>query len=109
MRPWLARRSRTRLDRRPPRHRGHSRTPAAVDLLAALPLLSATSLARALGLSIKSAGAILEALLRDGAAVEVSGRATRRLFGLWNLAPWAEAVAPPHRPEPGRGLRLQRS
>jgi hypothetical protein len=84
-------------------HRRHSRTPAAVDLLAALPLLSATSLARALGIAIKNAGAILDALVRDEVAVEVTGRAARRLFGLRGLAPLAAAVAPPRRPEPGRG------
>jgi len=84
-------------------HRRHSRTPAAVDLLAALPLLSATSLARALDISIKSACAILDALVRDGVAVEVTGRAARRLFGLRGLAPLAAAVAPPRRPVPGRG------
>jgi hypothetical protein len=84
-------------------HRRHSRTPAAVDLLAAIPLLSATSLAQALGIAIKNAGAILDALVRDGVAVEVTGRAARRLFGLRGLAPLAAAVAPPRRPEPGRG------
>jgi hypothetical protein len=84
-------------------HRRHSRTPAAVDLLAAIPLLSATSLAQALGISIKSALAILDRLVQDGVAVEVTGRAARRLFGLRGLAPLAAAVAPPRRPEPGRG------
>ncbi|MGK7870786.1 hypothetical protein [Falsiroseomonas sp. E2-1-a20] len=84
-------------------HRRHSRTPAAVDLLAALPLLSATSLARALGIAVKSALAILDRLVQDGVVVEVTGRAARRLFGLRNLAPLAAAVAPPRRPEPGRG------
>jgi biotin operon repressor len=84
-------------------HRRHSHTPRAVDLLAAVPLISATTLARALGISIKSALAILDALRRDGIAVEVTGRAARRLFGLAGLAPLAAVVAPPRRPEPGRG------
>ncbi|MGK7871203.1 hypothetical protein [Falsiroseomonas sp. E2-1-a20] len=84
-------------------HRRRSRTPAAVDLMAALPLLSATSLAGALGISIKSALAILDRLVQDGVAVQVTGRAARRLFGLRGLAPLAAAVAPPRRPEPGRG------
>jgi hypothetical protein len=85
------------------RHRRHARTPAAVDLLAAVPLLSATTLAGALDISIKSALEILDGLLRAGVAVEVTGRAARRLFGLRGLAPLAAAVAPPRRPEPGRG------
>lgn len=84
-------------------HRRHSRTPAAVDLMAAVPLLSATSLAQSLGISIKSACAILDALVRDGVAIEVTGRAARRLFGLRGLAPLAAAVAQPRRPMPGRG------
>jgi hypothetical protein len=83
--------------------RRHSRAPAAVDLLAAAPLLSATTLARALGLSVKSALALLEDLLRRDIAVEVTGRSARRLFGLRGLAPLAAAVVPPRRPEPGRG------
>jgi hypothetical protein len=83
--------------------RRHSRTPAAVDLLAAAPLASATTLARALRVSVKSACAILDGLVRGGVAVEVTGRSARRLFGLRGLAPLAAAVAPPRRPEPGRG------
>jgi hypothetical protein len=96
-RAWFAARSATAGRRR------HSRAPAAVDLLAAAPLLSATTLAAALGVSIKSALEILDALVQDGVAVEVTGRAARRLFGLRGLAPLASAVAPPRRPEPGRG------
>jgi hypothetical protein len=74
--------------------RRHSRAPAAVDLLAAAPLLSATTLARALGMSVKSALALLEDFVRIGVTVEVSGRSARRLFGLRGLAPLAAAVAP---------------
>jgi hypothetical protein len=85
------------------RHRRHSRAPAAVDLLAAAPLLSATTLARALGVSVKSACAILDGLVRGGVVIEVTGRSARRLFGLRGLAPLAAAAAPPRRPEPGRG------
>jgi len=80
-----------------------SRTPAAVDLLAAVPLVSATTLAAALGLSVKAAGAILDELVRRGAAVEVTHRHSRRLFGLAGLVPLREAAAPPRRPVPGRG------
>jgi hypothetical protein len=82
-------------------HRRHSRTPAAVDLLAALPLLSATSLARALGISIKSA----LRHPRPSGPGRRCGRGHRPrgapLFGLRGLAPLAAAVAPPRRPEPG--------
>ena len=80
-----------------------SRTPAAVDLLAAVPLVSATTLAAALDLSVKAAGAILDDLVRHGVAVEVTHRHSRRLFGLAGLAPLRAAAAPPRRPLPGRG------
>ncbi|MFZ6765246.1 hypothetical protein [Pseudoroseomonas sp. WGS1072] len=80
-----------------------SRTPAAVDLLAAVPLVSATTLAAALGLSVKAACAILDDLVRRGVAVEVTHRHSRRLFGLAGLAPLRKAAAPPRRPLPGRG------
>ncbi|MBY0332202.1 MAG: hypothetical protein K2X49_16210, partial [Acetobacteraceae bacterium] len=96
-RGWIAARGAIGVRRR------HSRAPAAVDLLAAAPLLSATTLARALDLSVKSALALLEDLRRRDVVVEVTGRSARRLFGLRDLAPLAAAVAPPRRPEPGRG------
>ena len=57
---------------------------AYVDVLAATPLISATSLAA-------------------GVAVEVTRRSKRRLFGLKGMAPRGEAVRPPYRPEPRRG------
>lgn len=82
--------------------RRHSRAPAAADVLAAAPLASAATVAAALGVAPKNALAILAALVRDGVAVEVSRRAARRLWGLRGMAPLAEVVAPPRRPEPGR-------
>jgi hypothetical protein len=86
-----------------PGRRRHSRAPAAVDLLAMAPLASAMTLARVLGVAPKNALAILDGLLGAGVAVEVTGRSARRLFGLSGMAPMIEAVAPPRRPEPGRG------
>jgi hypothetical protein len=75
----------------------------AVDLLAAMPLASATTLATGLGLAVKTAIRLLDALVAAGVAVEVTHRSKRRLFGLKGLAPLANAVRPPYRPEPGRG------
>jgi hypothetical protein len=83
--------------------RRQSRAPAAIDLLAAAPLLSASSLARALGMAVKNAAALLDAFEAAGIAVEVSRRSKRRLYGLAGLAPLRDEVAPPRRPEPGRG------
>ena len=83
--------------------RRHSRATAAVDILAATPLISATSLATGLGMAVKNAAALLEAFCAAGIAVEVSHRARRRLFGLKGQGPMREAVSPPRRPLPGRG------
>jgi hypothetical protein len=76
---------------------------AAVDVLAATPLISATSLAAGLGVTIKSAIRLLDGLVAAGVAVEVTNRSKRRLFGLKGMSPLGQAVRPPYRPEPGRG------
>lgn len=96
-RAWFTARQAVAGRRRP------SRAAAAVDLLAAAPLLSATSLAAALGMAVKNAAALLDSLAACGLVVEVTHRAKRRLYGLAGLAPLREGVAPPRRPEPGRG------
>ena len=83
--------------------RRHSRAPAAVDLLAAAPLLSATSLAASLGMAVTNATALLDRFCADGIAVEATHRSKRRLFGLAGLAPLRGGVALPRRPQPGRG------
>ena len=83
--------------------RRDSHAAAAIDLLAAVPLLSATSLAGSLGVAVKTAIRLLDELVAAGIAIEVTHRAKRRLFGLAGMAPLREAVRPPYRPEPGRG------
>jgi len=83
--------------------RKDSHVTAAVDLLAAAPLLSATTLARILGIAVKNAIRILDELLATGIAIEVTHRAKRRLFGLQGLAPLQQVVHPPYRPDPNRG------
>jgi hypothetical protein len=64
-----------------------SRAVLAVDVLAAAPLLSATTLAVAIGMSVKNAIGLLDGSLAAGIVVEVTHRAKRRLFGLEGLAP----------------------
>lgn len=96
-RAWLAARTAVAGRRR------DSHAAAAVDVLAAVPLLSATTLAGMLGIALKSAIRLLDELAAAGLAVEVTHRARRRLFGLAGMAPLREAVRPPSRPEPGRG------
>ena len=83
--------------------RRDSHAAAAVDVLAAVPVISATSLAAGLGMAVKNAIRLLDGLVDAGIAVEVTHRSRRRLFGLKAMAPLADAVRPPYRPEPGRG------
>ncbi len=97
-RAWLSARAAV------PARRSTSRAPAALDLMAATPLISATTLARGIGMSIKSAIALLEVFVRADIAVEVTHRAARRLFGLKGVGDEVkQVVRPPYRPEPGRG------
>lgn len=96
-RAWLAARRAVAGQRR------GSQAAAVVDLLAAAPLLSATSLAGILGIAVRTAIRHLDELAASGIAVEVTHRASRRLFGLAGQAPLREAVRPPYRPVPGRG------
>ena len=55
------------------------------------------------GLSIKTGTRLLDGLVASGVAIEVTHRAKRRLFALAGMAPLAQVVRPPYRPEPGRG------
>jgi hypothetical protein len=80
----------------------NSRAAIAIDVLAAAPLLSATTLAGAIGMSIRRAIDLLEGFVRDGLVVEVTHRAKRRLFALRGLTPLRDETLPPRRPEPGR-------
>jgi hypothetical protein len=83
--------------------RKDSHDAAAVDILAAAPVLSATTLARILGIAVKNAIRILDALVKAEVAIEVAHRAKRRLFALQGLAPLQHVVQPPYRPDPNRG------
>jgi hypothetical protein len=83
--------------------RRNSRAAAAVDILAATPLVSASTLAAGLGMAVNNAAALLDSFCAGGIAVEVTHRSKRRLFGLAGLAPLRDGVAPPKRPMPGRG------
>jgi len=83
--------------------RSTSRAAVAIDILAAAPLASATTLAAGLGMAVKNAIALLDWFAEVGIVVEVTRRSKRRLFGLAGLAPLRDEVAPPRRPEPGRG------
>lgn len=77
--------------------RSTSRLSAAVDLLAATPLLGPARLAVLLGCSVRGAGQMCEELVACGAAVEVTGRATHRLYGLPGTAGIRGETAGPRR------------
>ena len=82
--------------------RRDSRAAAAIDILAAAPLLSATALGQALGMATNNATRLLDGFVRLGIVSELTHRSKRRLYGLTDLAPLREAAAPPRRPLPGR-------
>ncbi len=80
-----------------------SRATLAVDVLAAAPLMSATTLARVIGMSVKSATELLDQFVAADIVVEVTHRSARRLFGLVGMAPVRDVTAAPRRPQLGRG------
>jgi hypothetical protein len=82
--------------------RRDSRAAAAIDILAAAPLVSATTLGRALDMATNNATRLLDGFVRLGVASEVTHRSKRRLYGLKHLAPLREAIAAPRHPMPGR-------
>jgi hypothetical protein len=82
--------------------RRDSRAAPAIDILAAAPLLSATSLGQALGMATKNATRLIEGFVVLGIASEVTHRSKRRLYGLKHLAPLRGIAAPPRRPVPSR-------
>jgi hypothetical protein len=82
--------------------RRDSHAAAAIDLLAAAPLLSATALAQLLGIAIKNTLRLLDGLVVQGLVSEVTHRSKRRLYGLAHLAPLRAATTAPRRPHPGR-------
>jgi hypothetical protein len=82
--------------------RRDSRAAAAIDILAAAPLVSATTLGQALGMATNNATRLLDEFVRLGLASELTHRSKRRLYGLKHLAPLREAAAPPRHPMPGR-------
>ena len=83
--------------------RRDSHAAAVVDVLAAAPVLSATSVAGVLSIAVTNAIRLLDELVAAGIAVEVTHRAKRRLFALAGLAPLSDVVRPPYRPDPNRG------
>jgi hypothetical protein len=96
-RQWFAARAAIRGRRR------DSHAAVAVDILAAAPIISATSLAHDLDIAVKNAASLLDAFVARGIATEVTHRSKRRLFGLKHLTPLREEAAPPRRALRRRG------
>ena len=96
-RQWLGARAAIRGQRR------DSHAAVAIDILAAAPIVSATSLAHSLDIAIKNAAALLNVFVARGIAIEVTHRSKRRLFGLKHLAPLRETAALPRRALRRRG------
>ena len=96
-REWFAARAAIRGRRR------DSHAAAAVDIMAAAPIVSATSLARGLDIAVKNAAALLDGFVTRGIAIEITHRSKRRLFGLKHLAPLREEGALPRRALRSRG------
>ena len=90
-REWFAARAAIRGRRR------DSHAAAAVDIMAAAPIVSATSLAHSLDIAVKNAATLLDGFVARGIAIEVTHRSKRRLFGLKHLAPLRAEAALPRR------------
>jgi hypothetical protein len=97
-REWMVARARATTGRR-----SNSQLGPLVDFLATVPLASPTTAATVLSTEARTAAALFDELVACGAAVEVTHRSARRLFGLPGMEPMRDAVQPPRRPDPGRG------
>lgn len=82
--------------------RRNSKAPLAIDIIAAHPVISATTLAARLSVSVQAACVLLERFLERGLVIDVTHRAVRRLFALKDLAPLREVVRIPKKPVSGR-------
>ncbi len=82
--------------------RRNSKAALAIDIIAAHPVISATTLAARLSVSVQAACVLLERFVDRGLVVDVTRRSARRLFALRDLAPLRDAVRMPEKPVLGR-------
>ena len=80
----------------------NSNAALAIDILAAHPVISATTLAARLSVSVQAACVLLERFVERGLVVDVTRRSVRRLFALKDLVPLREAVGVRGKPVAGR-------
>lgn len=95
-RAWCAARAQAGNQRR------NSKAALAIDIIAAHPVISATTLAAKLSVSIQAACVLLERFVERGLVVDVTRRSARRLFALKDFAPLRECVRKPRKAMPGR-------
>lgn len=82
--------------------RRNSRAAAAIDVLAATPIISATNLAKRIGMATSNATALLRELQEADIVIDVSRRSKRQLFCLGGMGRLRDYVSPPPKPEFGR-------
>ena len=82
--------------------RRNSKAALAIDIIAAHPVISATTLAARLSVSVQAACVLLERFVERRLVVDVTRRSARRLFALKDLAPLREAVSVREKTVPGR-------
>lgn len=82
--------------------RRNSKAALAIDIIAAHPVISATTLAARLSVSVQAACVLLERFVERGLVVDVTRRSTRRLFALKDFASLRESVRKPRKPLSGR-------
>ncbi|MFT9324022.1 MAG: hypothetical protein ABF537_07720 [Acetobacter sp.] len=82
--------------------RRNSKAPLAIDIIAAHPVISATTLAARLSVSVQAACVLLERFVEQRLVVDVTRRSARRLFALKDFEPLRESVRKMRKPLPGR-------
>lgn len=82
--------------------RRNSKAALAIDIIAAHPVISATTLAARLSVSVQATCVLLERFVKRGLVVDVTRRSVRRLFALKDLVPLREAVGLRGKPVAGR-------
>jgi hypothetical protein len=82
--------------------RRNSKAALAIDIIAAHPVISATTLAARLSVSVQAACVLLERFVERELVVDVTRRSARRLFALKDLVLLREAIKQPKKTVPGR-------
>ncbi|MFT8953726.1 MAG: hypothetical protein ABF979_15830 [Gluconobacter sp.] len=82
--------------------RRNSKAALAIDIIAAHPVISATTLAARLSVSVQATCVLLERFVERGLVFDVTRRSARRLFALKDLVPLREAIGVRGKPVAGR-------